>query len=189
MLGTSPAPNMTVRLVQRRTAHVFHFRNDQEYAVFTLDQDPSRLYFALSIESSFGGFSYAWSHPGNCFYTFLIGQTRYSDYVCGKMTGRDEVFDGAKTSVEIRKELLQGRRELRWSKEEVREEWDRIPKIFDGVIDFHEWTKETELFQQYAAQEFYMTSRGPRARGFVALHQLFWPAFAKELEKLRDGSQ
>jgi hypothetical protein len=174
-----PAREKPPVTVKRRVAEVIEIHAEREYAVFSIDQQPERSYYALAIESSFGGFSYAWSSPGRSFYDFLAGIS--VDYVLGKMVGRDEVFDGEATSRAIRKDILRMRRKGECSAEEARDEWP--PNEFDGDCAFWDWCRDTELFKDRDAHLYYETCSGPRARDFIRLYEVFWPILAGELKK------
>lgn len=177
--STQPKREKPPVTIKRRTAEVIEIHADREYAVFSIDQQPERSYYALGIESSYGGFSYAWSQPGTDFRSFLAGLNL--DYVLSKMVGRDEEFDGEATSLAIRKDIVRMRREGKCSAEEARDEWP--PKEFDGDCAFWDWLKETSLFKDCDAHGYYTTCNGPRARDFVRLYEVFWPLLAGELER------
>jgi len=166
-----------VATARRRTAEVIELHAGHEYAVFTIDAQPERNYYGLGIQSSFGGFSYAWSQPGSGFKEFLAQLNL--GYVSGKMVGRDEEFDGEATTKAIRKEIVARRRARECSADEARAEWPGSE--FEHEFDFHDWTGNTEMFKQDSPWEFYQTCGGQRSREFTALYNLFWAAFAKEL--------
>lgn len=177
--ATEPRPEPKPPVIKRRTAEVIEIHYQHEYAVFTIDSQPERNYYGLSIESSYGGYSYAWSHPGDSFRDFLA---RISvDYVLGKMVGRDEVFDGEATSLEIRKDIIKLRRHHECTEDEARAEWP--PREFDGDYAFWDWLKETKLFKDNDAHMYYATKPGFRACQFTALYEKFWPILRAELKK------
>lgn len=162
---------------KRRTAEVIELQVGYDYAVFTIDQQPDRHYYGLGIESSFGGFSYAWSEPGCGFHEFLA--KLHLDYVLGKMVGHDQVFDGEATTKAIRWKIVARRRARECSADEARAEWPESE--FEHEFDFHDWIGNTEMFKQDAPWEFYRTCGGQRSREFGALYNLFWAGLAKEL--------
>jgi hypothetical protein len=153
-------------------------KSRQEYAVFTITSRGTG-YHMLAIESSFGGYSYAWGSPGTDFREFLARLN--VDYVLGKMVGRDEVFDGEGTADAIRKEIRRMRRARECSKEEANAAWPESD--FDSERDFDEWMRRDELFKDSEPWSFHATCGGRRTQEFAALYKLFWPAFAEELRR------
>lgn len=176
--------------LRRRTAEVFDFCIGYEHAVFTIDQEPGCRRFGLSIEGSFGGYAFSWTHPGGDFKRFLAGLD--CSYVLGKMVGRDEVFDGQATADAIRKEIWQARRAGAGRRttdyfgdgmdaETARAEWDSVPSAFESEVDFDHWQGDTEFFKNDEPWRFYQTCPGARANDFRRLYELFWPVFRAEL--------
>lgn len=180
--------------VERRVAEVLRFRIGTEYAVFTIENEPEQRRYGLGIESSYGGYAYAWTHPGGDFKGFLAGLDL--GYVLGKMVGRDEVFDGQATADAIRKEIWQARRAgigriprdyygESMDAETARAEWDSVPSAFDSEVEFDHWQGDSEFFKNDEPWRFYKTCPGPRARDFARLYEMFWGALAAELRKDR----
>lgn len=170
--------------IERRTAEVWEFHEGHEYAVFTVYIRPNDSYFSLSIESSFGGYAFAWTHPGGDFYKFLAGLNL--DYVKGKMVGRDEVYDSVETSREIRKEILQLRREKSVSAEVALKEWMEADEVESGgEIEFSQWCQDSDLFRDSEPYLLYRTTDSARARDFARMYEMFWPAFSAELRETK----
>jgi hypothetical protein len=165
-------------IAKRRTAEVLEFRDGRgDHAVFTIDEQPERHYFALSIESSFGGYSYAWSSPGASFREFLC---RISfDYLIGKMVGHDEVFDGEETTREVKKAIIALRKDG-CSADEARDAWPESD--FDTESDFERWCADTELFRGREPWFLQRSCPGRRSREFTALYERFWPALREAIE-------
>jgi len=170
---------------KRRTAEVIELRAKSNFAIFTIDQQPERRYYGLSIWSSFGGFAYAWSHPGCEFYKFLADLDR--SYVLGKMVGRDDEFDGEATTKAVRQAILERRRTRECEAGEAREEWPEYE--FDSDSDFNDWMANTQMFRDEDPWDFRQTRDGPRSQDFIALYDLFWADFAKELTDTRKEIQ
>lgn len=165
-----------VATARRRTAEVIELHAGHEYAVFTIDAQPERNYYGLGIQSSFGGFSYAWSQPGSGFKEFLAQLNL--GYVLSKMVGRDEEFDGEATVKGIRADIVSMRRAREITAEVARYEWPSSE--FEHVGEFHDWCQDTKVFSD-GSHEYYRSAPGQRAREFAALYEKFWPALAKEL--------
>lgn len=176
-MATEPKP--AVRPCVRGTAETFAFRSGDgwDYAVFIIHIAGPR-YHALAIESSYGdGYAYTWSHPGECFYSFLASCD--SDYLRQKLAN-DKQFDGQSSAREIRRHIVEYRRSGSYSREFARREFGLVPQEFDSVIEFHDWYTETKISD---AHEFHDNQPGPRGRQFLGLYEKFWPAFAEEMRK------
>jgi len=169
-MGNKPA------IVRRRTAEVIELRVGYDYAIFTIDQQPERSYFGLGIESSYGGYSYAWSVPGCDFRHFLADLDL--SYVLGKMVGRDEEFDGDATVRDIRTDIVRLRLARKITAEVARYEWPTSE--FEHVGEFYDWCNGTKVFRE-DTHYYYKSAPGQRAREFAALYEKFWPVLAKEL--------
>ena len=164
------------RLISRRTAEVLEFRCGHEYAVFTVDEQPARHYYALGIESSYGGFSNAWSHPGPDFRAFLAELD--CGYVLSKMVHADQEYDGDGTTRAIREEIVRMRRSGKCDASTARAAWPSA--TLDSEVEFWEWARENGLFEE-EQWYFIATMPGPRARDFARLYEHFWPALAAAL--------
>lgn len=167
-------------VAKRRTAEVIQLRARGEWATFYVD-DPGHAgpgYFVLAIESSFGGFAYAWSHPGGDFKRFL------ADLDCGyarsKMVGLDTVFDGAATARALRAAI-----EQRGLGEEIAHEEIALLEDLEGLDDasaeaeFYAYCQNTTVLA--APWEYACTKPGERSRDFEAIYELFWEPFVTEL--------
>lgn len=174
--------------VQRRTAHVFEFHIGLDYAVFTLDVQDQRNYYGLAIESSYGGYSYAWSAPGNSFFGFLAHLN--IDYVRGKMTGGErEVFDGDAVREELAKEMKRMLEAGECSQEEFDDENELIGAM-ESELDFADWSRGTVLFKDADPyHDYYRTAGGMRFNDFTHLYEKFWPALAIELTKAEKADE
>lgn len=118
-------------VVKRRMAEIIEIRAKGEYVVFTIDNQAERHHYGLCIESSFGGFSYAWSDPGCNFNEFLAKLNL--GYVLGKMVGDDSVFDGEATTRSIRLGIIERRRARDCTAEEARvNHVHKVVDLFEG---------------------------------------------------------
>jgi hypothetical protein len=168
---------------RRRTAEVLEFRARGEYATFTIDAKSDVHYYALSIDSSFGGYSYAWSAPGDNFNAFLCRLD--CSYVLGKMVGHDEVFDGEGTTNAVRKAIIELRKDGECDRDDARAEWPK--RDFERQGDFERWCEHTVLFRGREPWFFHQTCGGDRTREFTALYELFWPLLRAALTEVESG--
>lgn len=171
--------------VTRRAVDVASLRAGYEWAVFTVDKPRADSeFFTLSINSSFGGYVFAWSHPGCSWRKFLARLNR--GYVSSKMVGGDEVFDGDATAQSVRDQIRETRRSGDCSAEEAREEWDALPAHFESECDFRDWGNGTRMFRD-GWYEMHTTCPSPRLRDFHRLYDVFWDAFAKAISEQEGG--
>lgn len=181
--------------METRTAEVFEItvtwgRGCRETVAFSVDQQEGC--YRLGIEGAYGGYAFAWTHPGGCFYSFLARLDH--GYVSTKMVGRDEVFDGKGTADAIRKEIWLARRSYLGKPapgyygdsmvmETARDEWDMVPDEFESEVEFNRWMEDTEFFRDDEPWHFWQVKEGPRAHDFRYMYERFWPAFAAEMRK------
>lgn len=175
---------------RRRSADVFEFKAKGEYAVFIVDDQRDRTpgrsgYYVLAIESSFGGFAYAWGDPGRDFRAFLCGLNL--DYVRGKMVGHDLVFDAEGTTRAVRREIMTLRRDGSFNREDAREAWPESD--FDHECDFVRWMDaiDTRLYEGLAPRELSRQCGGRRTQEFTALYNQFWPLLRAALTEVQGG--
>jgi hypothetical protein len=166
--------------VTKRTVTIFDLRIGYEYAKFTVDPQPN--HYSLAIESSYGGYAFAWTHPGPCFYSFLAGLDM--GYAAGKLVGgRDREFDPEATTKYIRNEILQTRRAGGCTAKQARQEWELVSSGIEHEGDFYDWMRDTELFTD--THEYVREKPGPRLADFQHLYELFWPSFSQALLKVK----
>ena len=164
-----------------KTAEVHVFRKNHEYATFMLFEqprvnDPHTGYFALAIESSFGGFSYAWGCLGVDFKRFLSRVE--CDYIMKKMcSGEQQVFDGDRTTKLIRELIVSKRRTGDGTAEEAREAWPE--STLESEVEFADWDREQSFLSD--GWELACYGHGRREHEFNALYQLFWPMLREAL--------
>lgn len=177
MIGAEPSYSVT-----RRIAEVIELRIGHERATFTIDQQPERRYFALSIESTYGGYSFAWTHPAGDFKRFLAELN--VGYVMGKMVGSDRVYSGERTASAIREELDRLVAAGEVDPGEAEDEHLLVDEVeSSSVVDFSQWCDETRVFREREPWLFQRDGPGPREREFAALYEIFWPALAAELTR------
>lgn len=112
---------------RKTSVDMYYVRKDHEWANIVHDDG------LLMIHSSYGSWSYYWSHPGGPAKEFL---TQLDDgYLISKLGGSKKEFDGERTEQNIRREILERRRDGRLNKDNAREIWEEI----DGVDFQHEW--------------------------------------------------
>lgn len=179
----TPAEAGTVTC-RRRHAEVLEFRARGEYAVFYIDDRRERApgrsgYYTLAIESSFGGFAYAWGDPGRDFRGFLAQLNL--DYVRSKMVGFDVAFDGEATTRAVKEALVELRRAQGCDRETAREAWPESE--IENECDFGRWLDAlpARLYDQLSAWELGRQGPGRRAHEFTALYEQFWPLLSAEL--------
>jgi hypothetical protein len=124
---------MTEASVTKSLMETYTIRNRGEYATIALRCSESKgedRYFTgeILINSSFGSWANYWGACGCPFKEFL--QKISFDYAFTKFMGNDlEVFDEDRTIEEIKRKLIEVRREKRVGKEEVRDLWEEIESI------------------------------------------------------------
>lgn len=111
------------------------------WAIFVLGSDG---YF--SAVSDYGNYAFMWgAHGCKDFREFLSRIDDDADYFVRKLSP-GEVFDGEATEKEIRRHILNERRNRRISKKEAAEEWKLIDGyIIDSELEFRDWSDETRL--------------------------------------------
>lgn len=160
--------------IEHRTVDVFDIRAKHEYAKFIIDSTPG--HHTLAIDSSYGGFAFAWTHPGGCFYEFLAGLNR--GYATVKLVGRvDEKFDPERTALEIKQAIIAFRKDRTFTKSAARDEWNLL-EDFEHEGHYWDWLCATQFEDGH---EFYRTKPGPQSEDFGHLYDLFWPLLAKTL--------
>jgi hypothetical protein len=113
----------------------------------------------ITVVSSWGNYAYAWWGTGKeDFRDFILAMRRDTDYLFGKLGGRN-VFDGELTEREIKRRILEARRSREIDNETARDEWD-ICGAFDSVDDWKEWLERTFYFQP-CPYELYFTRPDP----------------------------
>lgn len=112
-------------------------RDGNEYAE-VLIRKRGETGIRLVLLTSYGDWSYYWSHASENSFGFLSDLDR--DYVGGKVFGADYQIKSVKATVEfIREQTLEYRRGMHITRERAAEEWERAQQLEDGDIDISEW--------------------------------------------------
>jgi hypothetical protein len=141
----------------------------------------------FSAVSDYGNYAFAWRGFGDRdFRRFLLGAERDTDYFTKKLQhggdGPGDVYDGPATLERIKGHILRHRRDLSWSADHARREWDILARhdVEWSEAEFGEWYRETEIGDAY---EFSCHKRNPQAVAFVEriLVAKLCPIFRAEL--------
>jgi hypothetical protein len=154
-------------------------KEDPGWAIIVVGSDG---YFSAC--SDYGNYAFIWGSPGVAdFREFLVGAQKDPHYFVGKLS-HGQKYDGDATVRMYKEEILRMRGELAMSKEDAREEWDRLDNSdLDNVIGFKEWMDETKL--EFAWEWGYQESHSPQVHAFVERIMGDWlaPILKAELEK------
>ena len=128
----------------------------------------------FSTVSEWGNYAYYWSHAGACFRSALANFD--GDYVLNKIARRD-VYDGEATGADVRRHILEYRRDGHMTKEEAREEWDLFieHERLESRECFAWWYRDTKIGD---ASEFASHDYPSQAKWFSVKA---WPHFVKAL--------
>lgn len=148
----------------------------------------------ITIHSSYGSWAYTWTACANPFKQFLCGID--FGYAFGKFMGTAlDVFDGAATLKQIRRDILQERRQGSLDREEAREVWDLVKDEDDRIehggpsdYGYAMWDIGGRLDRGHPMRDYFNDPSGwPRcthddysAAGFW---RTLWPLFIAELRR------
>jgi hypothetical protein len=128
----------------------------------------------FSTVSDYGNYAFWWGAAGDCFRSFLADLN--SGYLCSKLGGARQYYDGDATEKAIRRHICEYRRHGWMTKEEAREEWETLK---DYPVDCREgfaiWYHETKMSDAY---EFAVFTHEPQLIHFT---RAVWPVFARAL--------
>lgn len=127
----------------------------------------------FSAVSDYGNYGYFWSHHGmDDIRRFFLRVKTDKDYFINKLTiDRPRVYDGEATVKQIKKQIIETRRECKgdskkYSREWARKEWNRLSDC--GVLDyeqgFNQWYEYSQLDEAY---EYKVMVPCPQAVAFV----------------------
>lgn len=147
--------------------------------------------------SDYGNYAFAWRSFGDRdFRSFLLNAEKDVDYFTKKIQpggdGPGDIYEGEATARELRKLILEWRREgsRRWTRERARREWDLIADCsgLESMADFHDWYRQTSIDDAY---EFAQHVRNPQAKAFVEriLVAKLCPLFRAELATTESNSE
>lgn len=114
------------------------------WGIFIID---STGYF--SAVSDYGDYAYLWNAHGMAdFRQFVVRLARDWDYAATKLGGYDKNhrFDTERTGKDLKRELLNMRRERALEKEDAREEWDNIHDFQHGNLSVEQWYERSTVF-------------------------------------------
>lgn len=150
-------------------------RDKYDWARVLLERTRARVV----IISSYGEWSYYWSHPGESLPELLLDVC--SSYLGEKLLGsRLMEYDDEKTWENIRRWILQYRREGCITRDRAREEWDLV----DSCDSFADWCGETSFGDPWELQ----------VKSMAGTWQSFWsriweplvlPVIRENLEELK----
>jgi hypothetical protein len=137
--------------------------------------DPAIGFF--SAVSDHGNYGYLWTHPGGEFRKFLVNCDL--DYVYGKLTHEQRVFD-LEASVKAAKDaILSRRRDGSIGAAQAREEYDGLQ--ISSEHEFVSWQQYSSLDDSH---EFYMQRKESECWGFCQkLFTRFQQVLREELKK------
>ncbi len=129
----------------------------------------------FSTVSDYGNYAYYWSHAGSCFRSFLARLD--SCYLLSKLCGSRQEYDGNATAKEVKRAIIDARRDGRMGRDEARDEWELIGEHsrLESREDFAFWWRDTKMPDPYEHAVYEYPSQ---ARMFA---ERAWPAFAAAL--------
>jgi hypothetical protein len=149
------------QLVLRRY-HLPSIRGQGGWAVIILGSDGM-----FSAISDYGHYGHYWgAHGCGDFREFFLQVEREWDYFVAKLAGGAVEYDGEATVAEVKKYILEVRRDTSWSKKRARREWDLVKKHdeLDSDYNFARWLEDTEIDEAY---EYHQTRPSVDAVSFV----------------------
>lgn len=137
---------------------------------------------AVNIISDYGNWGYAWRCIGpTTLKEFLVGCDKY--YLMGKFGQGVKVFDGVATAKDLRKYVLEKRRNRDISKDATREAFEALEQCeyeYDRSSDlFWNHLTEFDVFNNGDIWEMGVYTREPQLEGFF---DKLWPVFVEHLE-------
>lgn len=101
------------------------------------------------ILSDYGDWSYWWGHRGSASTATFLAQLD-CDYMCHKLLGsHSQEIDTQRTYRAMQDAVLQARRDGLLTKDEAREEWDRVQDFEGGDRSFEMWVQDSALDDAY----------------------------------------
>jgi hypothetical protein len=115
----------------------------------------------FSAVTDYGNYAFYWSaHGMDDFRQFVIGLEESWDYVASKLGGLrlTHIFDEEATALDLKRELLEWRRQGGVEKDEAREEWARLEELENGFLTADEWGSLT-IFENLSERCHYRVDR------------------------------
>lgn len=101
------------------------------------------------ILSDYGDWSYWWGHRGSASTAAFLSQLD-CDYMCNKLLGTSsQELDPDRTHRAMQDAVLRARRELVFTKEEAREEWEGLQDFEGDQRSFETWAADSRLDDAY----------------------------------------
>jgi len=124
----------------------------------------------VAINSDYGTYGYWWSSTGRDDIREFLIQIN-SGYLLSKIAPEREYY-GDETEKSIREYILKRRREQEYTKEQAREEWDRLEDYdLSESFGFQNWTQATEIGDAWEFGHY------DSPRQAVAFTERVWPVF------------
>lgn len=154
----------------------YELKPDKESAWAIIVLDMERGFF--SAASDHGNYSYLWTHPGCEFRKFLAKLEL--DYVYGKLTHTQRVFDLEASLKAARAAIIERRRDDSIGAALARTEWNELEDV-SSEHDFNNWQQYSSLDDTH---EFYMQRKESECWGFCQkLFTRFQEMLREELKK------
>ncbi len=137
---------------------------------------------SITIESSYGDFSFCWidgAFAGRTFKEFLSDLS--FDYLMGKLTGgKVMIVNVAKTLEGMKAEVLADRKEGRMSKEKAREAYEELGLIDEGIDERDLWG---EIYRSDALGHFSgnIEMKWEKRRELLSVWEEVWTPFRDQV--------
>lgn len=152
-------------------------RDGNEYAE-VLVRKRGETGIRLVLLTSYGDWSYYWSHASDDVFTFLARLDR--DYVGEKIYAGDYRVTSVEATVQfIREHTCEYRRCMSLTKERAAEEWERAQQLEDGEISISEWVNTSPDGDAYE-----MIMREPRPTWVHFWDRLWAPHIRPALKEM-----
>lgn len=127
----------------------------------------------FSTVSDYGNYGFWWGAAGDCFRSFLCRLE--PDYLCGKLAP-ETVYYGQETEKNIRRRILEWRRDGSLSRDDARREWDLIGEVdIDRLEGFTLWYQDTRLPDASELAEY------GHSKQALAFCEVAWPVLCAAL--------
>lgn len=136
----------------------------------------------VCCNTDYGDYSYWWHAFGDDIIEFLLQIN--TGYLLGKVSPRDE-YDGEETEKEIKRLIIQARRDGSLSQEDAREEWDLLGDL-ERSEGFALWLRDTKLDSEHGFGDLWELACHRVNRQAAMFAEKVWPRFC---QMLRDEIQ
>lgn len=157
-------------------AVIYRIRNNHEWANIIVDERSG----TFSAVSSYGNFAYIWTHIGrSTLKEFLVGLDYC--YFFGKTAAtRGYVFSPEKTTEDLKRYIIEQRRDGSISKAKARSAWDDLERV-EGRNEsdyFHELSDARDLMD-VLGWDYYDIARQEKDPQCLGFWSDIWPEFVK----------